>query len=114
MQEDERGLAFSLDLPNSMIGDMASEAITRGDVVGMSFGFTVPDGGDEWAMINGRRTRTLVRADLQEISPVTFPAFPATSVEARSLEALADEAERRVLVPVPVDIRRRQTYLRSL
>jgi HK97 family phage prohead protease len=114
LQEDETGLMFSLDLPDTQMGRDAHTLVTRGDVRGMSFGFTVPENGDEWAMVDGKRTRTLVRVNLEEISPVTFPAFPSTSVEARSLERLAEEAERRILITVPVDIRAKQTHLRSL
>jgi hypothetical protein len=114
LQEDSQGLTFSLDLPDTQMGRDVHTLVTRGDIRGMSFGFTVPQNGDEWAMIDGKRTRTLVRVDLAEVSPVTFPAFPSTSVEARSLERLAEEAERRVLVAVPVEIRAKQTHARRL
>lgn len=114
LAEDERGLRFAVDLPETQMGRDAHTLVTRGDVKGMSFGFTVAENGDEWAMVGGKRTRTLLKVDLEEVSPVTFPAFPQTSVEARSVEQVAEAADRRILIAVPVDIRAKQTRLAGL
>jgi HK97 family phage prohead protease len=63
--------------------------IERGDAGGMSFGFNVPPGGDEW---RGTK-RTIRRMRLHEISVITsHPAYSTTTIEARdashSLELL--------------------------
>jgi septal ring-binding cell division protein DamX len=60
----------------------------RKDVDSMSFGFTVPQGGDKWS--NDGMQRQLTQIKLYEVSVVTgFPAYAATSAAVRSLDALA-------------------------
>jgi len=50
----------------------------RGDVHSMSFGFSVPTGGDSWS--DDGQSRELREVILHEVSVVTgFPAYPATS-----------------------------------
>jgi hypothetical protein len=54
----------------------------------MSFGFVVKR--DEWEDTNGEKIRTLVEIEnLFDVSPVTFPAYQATSVDValRSMDA---------------------------
>jgi phage head maturation protease len=54
----------------------------------MSFAFSAKrDGGDTWERpgSDGIASRTLLDADLHEISPVTFPAYPATNVAVRAV-----------------------------
>ena len=62
--------------------------IDRGDVVGSSFQFEVDPGGDEITFRrDGLPVRTLRSVRLIDVSPVTFPAYAATSVSARAAEA---------------------------
>jgi HK97 family phage prohead protease len=76
-----RGLNFTLDLPKSAAD--VREAISRGDVSGVSFGFTVQD--DDWNLDSrGVVTRRVNALTLMEISPTTFPAYPQTDVALRS------------------------------
>jgi len=78
LREDHVGLRVEADLPDSEWGRPVAEALRRGDVHTMSFGFTVPRGGDQWQP-DGTRRR-LVHVDLLEVSPVTgWAAYPATS-----------------------------------
>ena len=77
ISEDERGLYVEADLANTSVGNDARELIKRGDVDSMSFGFTVPRGGDEW---NSEGTvRTLNMVSLHEVSIVSMPAYTATA-----------------------------------
>jgi len=92
LSEDARGLAFTIDLPDTTLGRDILAMATRGDLGGMSFGFVVPEGGDEW---RGDK-RTLRNVVLHEISVVqSFPAYGGTSVQARSRQQRT-EADRRI------------------
>src|SRR5690606_2798595 len=84
LEEDDKGLRFELELPNNSWGRDAEIAVRRKDVDGVSFGFSVNK--DEWDRSNEKEPiRTLVDVNLIEISPTPFPAYPATSVNARSV-----------------------------
>lgn len=108
LAEDATGLRFDLELPDTQRGRDAYTLIERGDVGQMSFGFrSLPD-GSEWRIDeDGMYIRRLLKADLLEVSPVTFPAYPATSVGVRS-DMLGDEVQipdtlRRAAQGVSVD-----------
>jgi HK97 family phage major capsid protein/HK97 family phage prohead protease len=89
VDSNEQRLAFELDLPNTQAGRDAFETIQRGDVDGVSFGMVV--NGDHWKNEDGIFVRTILLADLYEISPVAFPAFPTNQVSCRSLEEFKEE-----------------------
>ncbi|MEF7566439.1 HK97 family phage prohead protease, partial [Bacillus infantis] len=83
LYEDDIGLRFELDLPNTTLGNDAYETIKRGDVDGVSFGFSMRK--QEWDEADPDNiVRTITQADLFEISPVGFPAYPDSQVSARS------------------------------
>ena len=96
LSEDSKGLAFSLDLPETQAGADVLALATRGDLGGMSFGFTIADGGEAWA----GEQRTLKRVNLHEISVVSaWPAYPDTSIALRAMPGLIDrERRQRALV----------------
>lgn len=80
-------LSFELDLPDTQAGNDAWSIIQRGDVTGLSIGMIVKN--DKWSEVDqdGQTLykRTIIEADLYEISPVAFPAYPSTEVACRSL-----------------------------
>lgn len=81
LAEDGKGLAFSLDVPDTSIGNDVLELARRGDLGGMSFGFRVDKDGERW---NGNK-RELRSVNLLEVSVVSaWPAYPETSVIARA------------------------------
>ena len=83
---DAAGLTFEATLPNTEEARSAHEAVKRGDITGMSFCFKVPAGGDSFDPETN--TRTINRIEkVYECSIVSFPAYPQTSVEARSAQA---------------------------
>ncbi|WLA36176.1 HK97 family phage prohead protease [Bradyrhizobium elkanii] len=95
LAEDTRGLAFDFDLPNTTIGRDLLELAERGDLGGMSFGFTIPDKGERW--IDDRRE--LRSVTLHEISVVqSWPAYPGTVVQARRRPDIVPPAPRRLSV----------------
>jgi HK97 family phage prohead protease len=88
LREDGTGLLAEAVLPDTTAGRDLAVLMKRGDVHSMSFGFTVPEGGDSW---NSKGTvRELREIRLHEVSIVTgFPAYSATTANIRSLETLA-------------------------
>ncbi len=87
--EDNYGLRVEADLPDTQLGRDTAALLKRGDVNSMSFGFTVPQGGDSWSEDGTERTLKSVR--LFEVSIVGWPAYSATSGTAsvRSFDKLA-------------------------
>ena len=89
LQEDSKGLLVEADLPDTTVGRDLSVLMKRGDVDSMSFGFSVPSGGDKWS--DDGMSRELRQVRLHEVSVVTgFPAYTATSATVRSLDVLAE------------------------
>jgi uncharacterized protein len=85
--EDAKGLKFRCVLPNTSTANDLIELMERGDISSMSFGFYVPDGGDDWSEVNGQIVRTLNNVVLLEVSVVGQPAYTQASVSLRSLPA---------------------------
>jgi HK97 family phage prohead protease len=86
--EDDYGLRVEADLPDTTVGRDLAVLMRRGDVDSMSFGFTVPKGGDNWS--DDGSLRTLKQIRLFEVSVVTgFPAYTGTKAAVRSLDDLA-------------------------
>jgi Escherichia/Staphylococcus phage prohead protease len=89
VDSDRIGLTMRCTLPNSPLGQNVYESIRRGDVKQMSFGMVVIE--DRWDIAsdnNGQQRferRSISKANLFEVSPVTNPAYTASSVSARSL-----------------------------
>lgn len=89
--EDGKGLKVDALLPNTSAGRDASELLKRGDVDGMSFGFSVVK--DQWSADGNERTLESVR--LHEVSITPFPAYTQTAGTAsvRGLDKVAKRAE---------------------
>ena len=90
ISEDAKGLAVEIDLPDTSYGRDVAANVRSGLVDKISFGFSVPPGGDTMTKErdeNGLPIRELRDVDLFEVSPVTLPAYPDTSLSARSREA---------------------------
>ena len=86
---NEASLNFDLDLPNTQAGNDAWESIQRQDVDGVSFGMIVLK--DKWSKQDDIYKRTILDAELYEISPVAFAAYPANEISCRSLEKFKEE-----------------------
>lgn len=81
LREDDLGLRFSLQVPDTTAGRDLIALAERGDLGGCSFGFTVPKGGDHW----DGDTRELRAVDLHEVSIVqSWPAYSGTEIALRS------------------------------
>jgi HK97 family phage prohead protease len=93
---DEKGVGFEVSPPATRADVM--ELVTRRDVKGASFAFTVDKGGESWASDErGGTIREIREAQMYELGPVVTPAYPSTSaaVAMRSYEAwLASQSEQ--------------------
>jgi HK97 family phage prohead protease len=79
LRETERGLEYSLQLPETTTGNDIRALAARGDLGGVSFGFRCVR--DSWE----GDLRTLHEVQLDEISVVSaWPAYPNTTVALRS------------------------------
>ena len=95
LKEDKNGLLMECDLPDTQFARDLMISVSRGDITQQSFGFTVKV--DEWEedRSNGKTTRTLKEIDeLFDVSPVTFPAYPDTTVAKRSLDEFKTSENR--------------------
>lgn len=93
ISEDKNGLLIEIDVVETTVGNDLLANIRAGNINKMSFGFFIPEGGDDWTESkDGTVLRTLTDVDLFEVSPVTFPAYKATSIETntRGLDKLMD------------------------
>lgn len=91
--EDGTGLGCEIDLPDTSWGQDAAKAIARRDVTGMSFGFDILDDHFERGKDGEPHIRTILKVKLYEVSPVTFPAYEATSIGQRDLTSVLDELD---------------------
>lgn len=82
-QVDDTGLFFSADLADTTLANDVYEDINVGNLKGMSFGFTIPDGGDTWErQTDGTLLHTVNQVgEVLELTITAYPAYQATSVE---------------------------------
>jgi len=81
LSADSHGLRAEIDLPASPTGDDVAAAVSRGDLTQMSFGFRTL--ADDWKVEGtgaGEVVRTLLDLELLDVSVVSYPAYPQTSV----------------------------------
>jgi HK97 family phage prohead protease len=91
LKEDDKGLFFDATLPDTQLGRDLPVLVKRGDVTGASFAFTVTKQTNREEK-NGDQivcTREIEDVDLFDASPVTYPAYTGTDVNARTLQMRA-------------------------
>lgn len=88
---DDKGLRYAFDAPKTALGDELLEGIRRGDITHSSFCFSIES--ERWDELeDGEYLRTIIKVKrLYDVSPVYHPAYPDTSVAARSLDAVKEE-----------------------
>lgn len=95
MVVDSEGMNIRVDLDTENNADAKSlySAVSRGDITGMSFMFTVD--GDAWEDVDTEHPLRHVRSirNVLEVSAVTFPAYSATSIQARGIADALDNAK---------------------
>ena len=93
LKEDDKGLYYRFEMPNTSYGNDMLELFRRGDLTQSSFGFTVEK--DSWRMKDGQQVRYIERVgSLFDVSPVVYPAYSQASSGLRSAEPKGEgEAE---------------------
>lgn len=86
LRTSSTGLDFTLDLPDTQLGQDVRTNVASGLLNQMSFGF-IP-GSDEFSRAkDGKQIRTHTSVErLLDVSLVTYPAYSGTSAELRSLD----------------------------
>ncbi len=89
------GMTIRVDLDTENNSDSRSlySAVERGDITGMSFMFTVDK--DSWDDLESEHPTRHIRSigRVFEVSAVTFPAYEATSIQARGLVDALESAK---------------------
>lgn len=123
---DANGLGFeaSLDITRNATASELYSAVERGDIDGMSFAFLIDK--EHWEGLDtDYPTRFIDKFSLiREISAVTFPAYDATDINARSKDALdsaraALESERQqtassAVETVDINLSRLRTKIKTM
>lgn len=86
----DKGLEVEIDLDVENNSDARNlySAVTRGDITGMSFMFSID--AEEWEDLESDHPTRRIKAisTVVEVSAVTFPAYEATEIYARDKNAL--------------------------
>lgn len=92
LAEDSRGLFVEADLPDTTTGRDLRVLMERGDVHSMSFGFSIPAGGES---VGPDGVRNLSQVILHEVSVVSgFPAYKDTEgASVRNIEPAPETAD---------------------
>ena len=93
LKEDDKGLYYRFEMPNTSYGNDLLELYRRGDLTQSSFGFTVDK--DSWRMEEGQHIRYIESvSSLFDVSAVVYPAYAQSSSGLRSAEPQGEgEAE---------------------
>ena len=95
LEVTDSGMNIRVDLDTENNADARSlySAVSRSDLSGMSFMFSVRD--DAWDDVDSDHPTRHIRAidKVFEVSAVTFPAYEATSIQARGLADALESAK---------------------
>lgn len=101
LEQDQEGLKFRFDLPDTSTGNEVRTLVGRGDVDQASWAFTVKK--ERWENVRSEKpTRVIEKiGEMYDISLTPRGANPTTSVALRSLEKALQEAEPEQLTQNP-------------
>lgn len=90
IEDRAEGGWVEIDLPDTVDGNTIRTLVARGDITGMSFGFSTVR--DSWSKDGQERTLHEVR--IHEVSVVTgVPAYPTTTASVRNLRVIAKRTD---------------------
>jgi uncharacterized protein len=114
LKSDDKGLWYSLKVPNTTQGKDTLENVRNGNKEHISIGFKML--GEEWDESDENNIiRTVTKANLPEISLTAFPAYPDTSASTRSevdpYKMYWNERENKDLYKKSISIRKKKLEL---
>lgn len=106
-------IRVNLDTENNADAKSLYSAVNRGDLSGMSFMFVVDE--DSWEDLESEHPTRHVRSisKVFEVSAVTFPAYSATSIQARGLSD-ALESAKTSLESAKAEARKKEEHKRKI
>ena len=99
---DETGLMYEIDLPDTQAARDLAVSVERGDITQSSWAFSVysadsGERGETWE--NDYTVRTITRVGtIYDVSPVTYPANPDTSVAKRCADGMKETDEQKQIL----------------
>jgi HK97 family phage prohead protease len=81
--EDNEGLMYSIDPPDTQLGRDTVELVRSGNLAGASFAFRSHEDDEEYHRDGEHAVRTIRRLTLYEISLVANPAYPTSTAAVR-------------------------------
>ncbi|UQX52291.1 HK97 family phage prohead protease [Cytobacillus pseudoceanisediminis] len=96
LSEDDRGLKFEVELPNTSLANDLAESMSRGDINQCSFGFFATE--ETWDYSVEPALRTIHEVELYEISVVSIPAYEDTEVTLVRSKEVDKTVEQRIKI----------------
>lgn len=93
LEEDEKGLRFEVQLPNTQVARDLVESMRRGDIDQCSFGFIPIE--ETWDYNVEPVKRTITDVDLYEVSIVSLPAYEDTEASLTRDATFKADVEKR-------------------
>jgi len=105
LNSTEQGLEYRIDPPDTQYAKDLQTSISRGDIRGSSFAFQVEE--QDWIEEDDKIVREVRSVRLSDVSPVTRPAYSATSTGLRSLDDCSEAKQAYDAWREQVDTQRR-------
>ena len=106
LSTDERGLKYKVKLGDQQYARDFYESVKRGDITQSSFAFTI----EEQSFNDDRTLRSVDKVrQLLDVSPVTYPAYAAATVQARDQQLETEEATTDEVADTNTDSQPQQT-----
>lgn len=96
LSEDERGLKFEVELPDTSVARDLVASMERKDIDQCSFGF-IPT-AETWDYSVEPAHRTINKVELFEVSVVSIPAYEDTEVSLVRSKEIANSVEKRMSI----------------
>lgn len=111
LRQDEQGLHYTCDLPDTTFAKDLKTSIARGDIKGSSFAFVPQE--TRWVKDGNLDVRQLVKVKVYDVSPCTTPAYSGSQVKLRGQELEEIRASHQQW-QAELEFEKRDAYLKSL